>query len=239
MINSIKGGVTAAKGFKAACCAAGIKYKGRTDMAMIYSDAPCAVAGTFTRNVVKAAPVIWDKQIVENVKKAQAVVVNAEQVTDLIGNRLCTGDTEVGLDAALGNDIRRFHTGISYRHCLIWKNGDDHYDFSRPHDIIGRCIRDYLPSEENGGGEFYRLMKESYDVLNYTRAKNNLEKVVAMDAKYKSGEALYLLVDIYVNQKETEKAKTTYEKLVSLYPDTDVAKRASEKMQTIKTNENE
>ena len=87
--------------------------------------------------------------------------------------------------------------------------------------------------------KLYKSAKESYDVLNYTRAKNNLEKVVAMDAKYKSGEALYLLVDIYVNQKETEKAKTTYEKLVSLYPDTDVAKRASEKMQTIKTNENE
>ena len=71
------------------------------------------------------------------------------------------------LDAALGNDIRRFHTGISYRHCLIWKNGDDHYDFSRPHDIIGRTIRDYLPKEENGGGEFYELMKASYDILNH------------------------------------------------------------------------
>lgn len=71
------------------------------------------------------------------------------------------------LDAALGNDIRRFHTGISYRHCLIWKNGDDHYDFSRPHDIIGRTIRDYLPKEENGGAEFYELMKASYDILNH------------------------------------------------------------------------
>ena len=71
------------------------------------------------------------------------------------------------LDAALGNEIRCFHTGISYRHCLIWKNGDDHYDFSRPHDIIGRTIRDYLPKEENGGGEFYELMKASYDILNH------------------------------------------------------------------------
>ena len=92
MINSIKGGVTAAKGFKAACCAAGIKYKGRTDMAMIYSDAPCAVGGTFTRNVVKAAPVIWDKQIVENVKAAQAVVVNAgiaNAATGAVGMAMC------------------------------------------------------------------------------------------------------------------------------------------------------
>ena len=56
----IEGGVTAAKGFRAASAAAGIKYQGRTDMAMIYSGKPCAAAGTFTTNVVKAAPVKWD-----------------------------------------------------------------------------------------------------------------------------------------------------------------------------------
>ena len=76
-IEFIPGGVTAAAGFRAACCAAGIKYRGRTDMAMICSDTPCAVAGTFTTNVVKAAPVVWDRQIVQDVKTARAVVVNA------------------------------------------------------------------------------------------------------------------------------------------------------------------
>ena len=76
-IKDISGGVTAARGFKAACCAAGIKYQGRTDMAMLCSDAPCAVAGTFTGNIVKAAPVVWDMDVVKNVKTAQAVVVNA------------------------------------------------------------------------------------------------------------------------------------------------------------------
>ncbi len=76
-IDIIPGGVTAAAGFKAACCAAGIKYQGRTDMAMLLSDRPCAVAGTFTSNVVKAAPVVWDRQIVQNVRAARAVVVNA------------------------------------------------------------------------------------------------------------------------------------------------------------------
>lgn len=76
-IETIKGGVTAARGFRAACCAAGIKYQGRTDMAMLCSDAPCAVAGTFTSNVVKAAPVVWDRRIVQDVGIAQAVVVNA------------------------------------------------------------------------------------------------------------------------------------------------------------------
>ena len=45
MISNIPGGVTAAKGFSAACCAAGIKYRDRTDMAMVFSSVPCAAAG--------------------------------------------------------------------------------------------------------------------------------------------------------------------------------------------------
>ncbi|MBR1893258.1 MAG: bifunctional ornithine acetyltransferase/N-acetylglutamate synthase, partial [Lachnospiraceae bacterium] len=64
-IDYINGGVTAAKGFKAAGAEAGIKYQNRKDMAMVYSEKPCNVAGTFTTNVVKAAPVIWDRDIVK------------------------------------------------------------------------------------------------------------------------------------------------------------------------------
>ena len=77
MIRKISGGVTAAKGFSAACCAAGIKYHDRTDMAMLYSAVPCAAAGTFTSNKVKAAPVLWDRDLVKSGCPAQAVVVNA------------------------------------------------------------------------------------------------------------------------------------------------------------------
>ena len=73
----IEGGVTAAKGFKASSAAAGIKYQGRTDMAMIYSEVPCAAAGTFTTNIVKAAPVKWDRQVVYESANAQAVICNS------------------------------------------------------------------------------------------------------------------------------------------------------------------
>ncbi len=76
-MEKIKGGVTAAKGFEAASTAAGIKYKDRTDMALIYSQVPCEAAGTFTTNVVKAAPVKWDRQVIDSGKKAQAVIVNS------------------------------------------------------------------------------------------------------------------------------------------------------------------
>lgn len=73
-----EGGITSAKGFEAAAAAAGIKYQNRTDMALIYSTAPCEAAGTFTSNVVKAAPVLWDRHIVrESDAKVQAVVVNS------------------------------------------------------------------------------------------------------------------------------------------------------------------
>lgn len=76
-MKQIEGGVTAAKGFLAASAAAGIHYEGRDDMAMIYSDRPCQAAGTFTTNVVKAAPVKWDKDILEGGGMPQAVVVNS------------------------------------------------------------------------------------------------------------------------------------------------------------------
>lgn len=76
-MKQISGGVNAAKGFQTACVAAGIKYQGRVDMAMLYSTVPCRCAGTFTTNVVKAAPVIWDRNIVQNSAFAQAVIINA------------------------------------------------------------------------------------------------------------------------------------------------------------------
>ncbi len=73
----IEGGVTAAMGFQTASTAAGIKYKDRKDMALIYSEQPCKAAGTFTTNIVKAAPVKWDQQVVKESAFAQAVVINA------------------------------------------------------------------------------------------------------------------------------------------------------------------
>lgn len=90
-MEQIKGGVTAAQGFEAASCEANIKYSGRTDMAMVFSKEPCECAGTFTSNVVKAACVQWDMQIVESGKPLHAVVINSG-----IANA-CTG--KEGFDA--------------------------------------------------------------------------------------------------------------------------------------------
>lgn len=76
-MKKIQGGVTAAKGFEAAGVAAEIKYKGRTDMAIVYSQVPCKAAGTFTTNVAKAAPVKWDQKVVKESEYAQVVIVNS------------------------------------------------------------------------------------------------------------------------------------------------------------------
>lgn len=105
-ITVIDGGVNAAKGFVAAGVAAGVKYTGRKDMAMIYSKEPCVVAGTFTTNVVKAAPVLWDMDVVASGKSVNAVVVNsgiANAATGKEGLEVCDKTaakvaSELGID---------------------------------------------------------------------------------------------------------------------------------------------
>lgn len=113
----IDGGVTSAKGFEAASAAAGIKYQGRTDMAMIYSKKPCKTAGAFTTNLVKAAPVIWDKTVVESGVKSHVVVVNsgiANACTGEEGLRYCSETAKkaaevMGVDA---NGVLIGSTGV-------------------------------------------------------------------------------------------------------------------------------
>lgn len=105
-MKKIEGGITAAKGFMAASAAAGIKYKDRKDMAMIYSQVPCQAAGTFTTNVVKAAPVKWDQKLVKESGEAQAVVINAgiaNACTGAEGYSYCKATAQAAAEA-LGVD---------------------------------------------------------------------------------------------------------------------------------------
>lgn len=96
------GGVTAAKGFLAAGGAAGIKKAGKDDMALVYSEVPCVAAGTFTTNVVKAAPVIWDQEIVYHKPEAQVIVCNsgvANACTGAEGYGYCKETAKVAAEA--------------------------------------------------------------------------------------------------------------------------------------------
>lgn len=101
----ITGGVTAAKGFEAAGVEAAIKYKNRKDMAIIYSQKPCVLAGTFTSNVVKAAPVLWDKKVVEESPFGQAVIVNAGIANACTGKEGCDYCKRTALQASKMLDI--------------------------------------------------------------------------------------------------------------------------------------
>ena len=112
-MQKIKGGVTAAKGFEAAAAAAGIKYQDRADMALIYSEKPCKVAGAFTTNLVKAAPVKWDRNVVDSGMKSQAVIVNsgiANACTGEEGMNYCK-ETAKEAEMVLGVDARSVLVG--------------------------------------------------------------------------------------------------------------------------------
>ena len=131
-MQKIDGGVTSPKGFKAAGTRAGIR-EGKTnkDMAMLYSEVPAVAAGTFTKNVVKAAPVLWDKKLVETVGRAQAVVVNSG-----IANA-CTGDAgyeDVKKTAELAGQA----LGIDGSQVLVASTGV--IGFTLPMDVIAAGI---------------------------------------------------------------------------------------------------
>ncbi len=85
---------------------------------------------------------------------------SADEITTEEANELI-----IALNEGLANEERRLYTGVSYRHCLLWKNADQKYPFDRPHDIIGRRIGDYLPKCENGGSEFLEFQKKGYEIL--------------------------------------------------------------------------
>lgn len=95
------GSVLSPKGFRASSTAAGIRYQDREDMALLVSDRPAVCAGTFTSNRVKAAPVLWDMEIVNTAGTAQAVVVNAG-----IANA-CTGKEGYDLCAKTADAVEK------------------------------------------------------------------------------------------------------------------------------------
>src|SRR5690606_18152895 len=77
--------VTAPQGFRAAGVVAGLKDSGNRDVALVVNDGPSrAAAGVFTRNRVKAAPVLWSEQVLKG-GRVRAVVLNAG------GANACTG----------------------------------------------------------------------------------------------------------------------------------------------------
>ncbi|GJN31079.1 hypothetical protein PR202_gb19434 [Eleusine coracana subsp. coracana] len=83
----VEGGVTAAKGFKAAGIYGGLRAKDeKPDLALVACDVDATVAGAFTTNAVAAAPVLCCKHVLGTSKTAPAVLINAGQANAATGD---------------------------------------------------------------------------------------------------------------------------------------------------------
>lgn len=108
-------GIIMCPGFETAGIAAGIKKKNKKDLGLIYSKVPANVAGMFTRNRVKAAPVILDRERIKS-GVCQAIIVNS-------GNaNCCTGEQGIRDAEAMAN-LSASELGISEDLVLVASTG--------------------------------------------------------------------------------------------------------------------
>ena len=112
---TVEGGVCSAKGFRAAGVAAGIKYEGRNDVALIVCDAPCSAAAVFTTNRVAAAPVLYDREVIRN-GRAQAIFANSGCAN------ACTGEEGLA-DAERTARAVAAELGVDSRNVLVASTG--------------------------------------------------------------------------------------------------------------------
>ena len=89
-------------------------------------------------------------------------------IEDYCADDISTEEAQELIDAVqkeLGSDTFHFYTGVSYRHCLIWRGGTtDLGAMTPPHDITGKVITEYLSKSKNAK-PLIEMMKKSYDIL--------------------------------------------------------------------------
>ena len=112
----INGGICAPKGFMASAVKANIKYKNRNDMAMIFSKTPAIAAGVYTTNLIKAAPVLWDKKITDSDNFVNAIIINSG-----IANA-CTKD--MGMECCMQSAVKAANElGVNENSILLASTG--------------------------------------------------------------------------------------------------------------------
>ena len=110
---------------------------------------------------------------------------------------------------------------------------------------VGRAAYDAISNEvfEEQCASLYDSAQKSYDVANYGTVVEKMERAVQMKEQYADGGALLLLMKAYIGTEDTEKATTTYNRIVELFPDTELATQATEAMKGVTpqtdTNANE
>jgi len=109
------GGVTSPRGFLAGATGAGIKYAGRLDLGILYSEVSCTTAALFTTNKVKAASVILDRERLKK-NKVSAVVMNSGCAN------ACTGEQGMK-DAVAVAGMAAEHVGVAKENVLVASTG--------------------------------------------------------------------------------------------------------------------
>src|SRR6058998_1851321 len=111
------GSATSPAGFTAAAAAAGLKAGGATDVALLVSTTSCATAGVFTKNVVRAAPVMYDADLLsERPGRIRAVAMNAR-----VANA-CTGAPGLAAASAMAQAAEQA-AGLPARTALVLSTG--------------------------------------------------------------------------------------------------------------------
>ena len=121
------------------------------------------------RSPLEAVSMGIDMQSDETAFRCNIVTVSDEEIyedkfmIDHSADEITTAEADElikAIDAELGNENMKFHTGVSYRHCLIWKNAPNFTDFMRPHDILTQSVKGNLPPEP-----FMSMMRKSCEIL--------------------------------------------------------------------------
>ncbi len=156
-MKSVEGAIVAPKGFQAAGVRAGIKSKvnEKKDVALLYSEVPAKVGGVFTKNVVKAAPVLYDMELVKG-RQSQAIIANS-------GNaNACTGQQGMA-DAMRMGALVEEALGLPAQTVLVASTGV--IGHSLPMDRVEKGIADALAALSAGGGHDAALAIMTTDLI--------------------------------------------------------------------------
>jgi len=74
------------------------------------------------------------------------------------------------------NDFLTFYTGVSYRHCLLWKDGSTDLDLTPPHDIVEKKIDSYLPKGRNSEIILEMMQESTHFLTNHPVNKERVRK---------------------------------------------------------------
>ena len=108
-------------------------------------------------------------------------------IVDHSSDEISTEDSGILMDALKEHFTKEdisFYKGVSYRHLMLWKNGNDKLILIPPHDVLGKKVKDNIPlNDENSF--IYNMMKKSYEILNnhplnIEREKKGLKKANSM-----------------------------------------------------------